>query len=115
MSMELSITEITVIATKVILHVGIPKDQVEEVEEALAAESTVDDIMVDGDWDGDEEIAHVVIEVFAFCVVDLVQTTVFQEVLQSMQPNQDGNVLQISDTEDWSSKVLELPSTALTA
>jgi len=111
---DISIIEITVVATKVALHVGIPADKADSAEQTLLEGGLADGVTQETGWGGDEEVVHLVIEVFAFCVVDFVQSMPFQELLQDgMVPNEDGNVLQITKGDDWGDKVLELPSEAI--
>jgi hypothetical protein len=114
--MEIDIIQITLIATKVAIHVGIPAEKADDAEQALLSGGLADGVTQnEAGWGGDDEVIHFVIEVYAFCVVDFVQSMPFQELLQDgMVPNEDGNVMQISDGSDWDNKVLELPSEAIT-
>jgi hypothetical protein len=115
--MDIDIIQITLVAARVALHVGVPADKADDVEQKLLDGGLADGVTQnETGWGGDEEVVHLVIEVYAFCVVDLVQSMTFQELLQggSMVPNEDGNVLQITDGSDWNGKLLELPSEAIT-
>jgi len=113
--MQIEMIQITLVAAKVALHVGVPADKADEAEQSLLEGGLADGVTQETGWGGDEEVVHLVIEVFAFCVVDFVGSMPFQELLQDgMVPNEDGNVLQITDGEDWNGTLLELPSEAIT-
>ena len=114
--MEFDMIQITLIATKVALHIGVPADKADDAEQQLLDGGLADAVTQnETGWGGDDDVVHMVIEVYAFCVVDFVQSMSFQELLQgdSMVPNQDGNVLKITDGSDWNGTLIELPSEAI--
>ena len=115
--MDVDMIQITLIATKVAIHIGVPMDKADDAEQALLEGGLADGVTQnETGWGGDEEVVHFVIEVYAFCVVDFVHSMPFQELLQGegMRPNEDGNVLKITDGSDWNGTLLELPSEAVT-
>jgi hypothetical protein len=113
--MEIDIVQITLVATKVALHILVPVDKADEAEQSLIGGGLADGVSQNETEEaGDTEVVHLVIEVYAFCVVDFVQSMPFQELLaDSIQPNEDGNAIRISEADDWSGTLLELPSEAI--
>ena len=90
--MDVDMIQITLIATRVAIHIGVPADKADDAEQALLEGGLADGVTQnETGWGGDEEVVHFVIEVYAFCVVDFVSSFAFQELLaDTMRPNEDG-------------------------
>lgn len=111
--LELTITQITLVATRVVLHVGVPQDQVDQIE-SLMSEGLAEGVQTENDgWGDDDSLVHVVIEVYAIMVPQIAQSTLFLELAQGFQENEDGAAMYVTPPDDFDAKIIEVSSKEL--